>query len=103
MSRAKLKAKAADIFLNAAQYIKKYGWQVSGMGEYAQPRCSMGALASAYPKKRWEPELAKLMYSQLYEQLNGISLTEFNYKYQDPSKVIALFTKTAKSLMNDKL
>jgi hypothetical protein len=101
MYKQELNAKAAYIFLRAAQYVKTYGWQVSGMGKYGKPRCSMGALASAYPKKVWESELSSLMYQQLYNQLNGIGLTEFNYKYQDPGKVVELFTKTAKTLLKD--
>jgi hypothetical protein len=36
---------AARIFLKAADYIRKYGWQKEGMGEYWAPRCSMGAFA----------------------------------------------------------
>ncbi len=93
-----VKRQAATIFMDAADYIKRYGWQVEGMGKHSEPRCSMGALASAYPAKKWEPELAQLMYQELQKSLKGMPLTEYNFAYQDPSKVIELFTNTAKAL-----
>jgi hypothetical protein len=99
MSERKLKKNAAQVFLRAAAYIRKHGWQVSGMSEYGKPRCSMGALESAYPKARWEEDLATLMYETLYKQLNGISLTQFNYKYKNGEKVAKLYERVAASLV----
>ncbi len=89
---------AAEIFDSAAFYIRSYGWQVSGMSEHGKPRCSMGALASAHSEKLWDKELATFMYNELYKELNGISLTDFNYKYKDGEKVAKLFERVATKL-----
>lgn len=88
---------AKTIFLKAAEYIREYGWQEKGMGVYGAPRCSMGALASAFPHARWDPELAQLMYAQLQKELNGITLTDFNHMHQNGEEVARLFERTAKS------
>ncbi len=90
--------RAANILEKAAAYIRNYGWQVSGMGEHGKPRCSMGALASAHPDKIWDEDLSELIYRELYEELDDIGLTEFNYKYQDGEKVAQLFEKVATKL-----
>lgn len=89
---------AAQIFLKAASYIKQYGWKRTGMGTHGKPRCSMGALASAYPKFQWDKDLAIFMYSVLQKELGGISLTEFNAQSQNGTEVALLFEKLAKNL-----
>jgi hypothetical protein len=89
---------AVDIFLKAAAYIREYGWQRSGMSTDGQPRCSMGALESAYPKENWDEKLSRMMYRTLYDELNGLSLTQFNYKYNDGEKVAKLYERTAAKL-----
>lgn len=94
---------AARIFERAAAYIRKYGWQVSGMSSHGKPRCSMGALESASFTKKWDPTMAQLMYEQLYLQLNGLSLTEFNEKYRSGEKVARLFSQTAQTLRVSRL
>jgi hypothetical protein len=91
---------AAHIFYQAAAYIRTYGWQVEGMSTDGAPRCSMGALASAYKEERWDPELAKMMYKVLYEELDGISLTEFNHKYKDGEKVAQLYERVAEKFLS---
>lgn len=93
-----MRRQAAGIFNKAAKYIRSYGWQVRGMSEHGKPRCSMGALASAYPEKVWDSQLASLMYQELYEELGGIGLTEFNYLYNDGQKVAQLFERVAQNL-----
>lgn len=93
-----LRPQAAKIFHEAAEYIRKFGWQLEGMGVHGQPRCSMGAIDSAYPKVEWDRQLAGLMYSTLYEELNGLSLTQFNSKYQSGEKVARLFDRAAEKL-----
>ena len=98
MSDPKLRSQASSIFLKAAEYIRKYGWQVSGMSEDGKPRCSMGALESVHPVAKWDRRLASLMYQTLYKQLNGISLTQFNYQFRSGEKVAELFENTARSL-----
>jgi hypothetical protein len=98
MSERKVRFKAAEIFLEAASYIRKYGWQVCGMSEHGKPRCSMGALESAGSEKRWNKNVAALMYDTLYEELKGLSLTQFNYKYQNGEKVAQLFERSAQSI-----
>ena len=98
MTERSTRDRAAHIFLNAASYIRNYGWQVEGMSEYGKPRCSMGALESAYPKEVWESNLASLMYKTLYKQLNGISLTEFNHRVSSGLEVAKLFERTAMTL-----
>jgi hypothetical protein len=100
MSERELKQRAAQIFLNAAEYIHKYGWQVSGMSKNGKPRCSMGALESAHSKPRWDKELATLMHDTLYKELNGIPLTQFNYKYKNGEKVAQLYEQTAANLVS---
>jgi hypothetical protein len=100
MSERELRKQAAQIFLNAAVYIRKYGWQVSGMSKHGSPRCSVGALESAYSKPKWDKELASLMYDTLYRELKGVSLTQFNYKYKNGEKVAQLYEQTATSLVN---
>jgi hypothetical protein len=90
------KLKAAEIFLNAALYIRNYGWQETGMSSHGKPRCSMGALASAHQTEEWDPEIADLMYKTLYDQLDGINLTEFNARAQSGEDVATLFEQTAK-------
>lgn len=92
--------KASAIFLKAAVYIRQYGWQEEGMSCHGQPRCSMGALASAYPVRKWDKNLAALIYEALYKELNGISLTQFNHKVKDGDKVARLFEKVAANLQN---
>jgi hypothetical protein len=93
-----LRDQASQIFLSAAKYIRVYGWQVNGMGDHGKARCSMGALASANLEKKWDKSLAELMYAALYSELNGLSLTQFNYKYKDGEKVAQLFERTATSM-----
>lgn len=92
------RAKAATIFRRAAAYIRKYGWQVDGISEDGKPRCSMGALASAYPKETWEKDLSSLMYKSLKSELHGITLTEFNHKANNGTAVAKLFERTALSI-----
>lgn len=98
MNEKNVREKAADIFAKAAQYIRENGWQVEGMSRDGLPRCSMGALASACPVQRWDTKMAKLMYNNLYEELNGLNLTTFNHKHKDGEKVARLFESVAKKL-----
>ena len=91
--------KAASIYLKAADYVRTYGWQVKGMGKHGEPRCSMGALESAYPKAVWEKELSNVMYENLYETLGDISFSEFNLTVKSNNDVIKLFEKMAKADM----
>lgn len=94
----KISAQAANIFTKAAKYIRTYGWQETGMSMHGQPRCSMGALESAYPAKKWNGKMAKLMYEALYEELKGVSLTEFNHQSSNGLEVAKLFESTAQSI-----
>jgi hypothetical protein len=98
MSEREIKLVAADIFSKAAEYIREYGWQEKGMNKHGQPRCSMGALASANPEKKWNKKMASLMYQTLQKELNGISLTQFNHKFKSGEKVAQLFERTASSI-----
>lgn len=98
MKEAGLRSQAAEVFLRAAAYVRKYGWQRSGMGLHGQPRCSMGALASAHRERVWDRDLSALMYNELREELNGISLTQFNYRHNDGEKVAELYERTAAKL-----
>lgn len=91
----------ADIFEKAASYIRKHGWQVTGMGVHGGPRCSMGALASAHPQRIWNRHLSQYMYAKLSEELDGIGLTEFNYKHRDGEKVAELFENLATKLRHE--
>lgn len=102
MRSNRVEAQAANIFLKAAAYIRRYGWQKEGMGQHGQPRCSMGALASAYPQQRWDKYLASLMYQTLYEELDGLSLTQYNYKFKNGEKVAQLYERVAEKLGHDK-
>lgn len=102
MSQSKIEAQAASIFLRAAAYIRTYGWQKEGMSKHGKPRCSMGALASAYAQKTWDKNLADLMYKALYEELAGISLTQFNHKYKSGDKVAQLYEQVAEKLRHNK-
>lgn len=92
---------AAKIFIRAANYIRRYGWQVRGMGSYGQPRCSMGALESAYPEAYWDRNLSGLMYRALREGLAGMTLTEFNETYRDGERVARLYEQIAGSLVRN--
>lgn len=98
MNEQKISLEAATIFLKAARYIETYGWQVEGMSCHGKPRCSMGALESATAAKRLDPRLATLMYDTLYDELGGISLTEFNHLHGDGDKVVELFQSVADHL-----
>lgn len=98
MKSEALEIEASRIFAQAAEYIRKYGWQKRGMGIDGEPRCSMGALASAHPAKKWDENLARLMYDSLYEELKGLSLTRFNYKFESGEKVASLYERTARKL-----
>ena len=91
---------AANIFREAAAYIRKFGWQKEGMGEYGKPRCSMGALDSALPRGEWDETLSSVMYESLYEELDGLSLTQFNSKFQSGEKVARLYERVAKKILN---
>lgn len=99
MKDSEIRVTAAKIYLKAADYITQYGWQKSGMGVDGEPRCSVGALASAYPKQKWNRDLATTMYKALYKELNGMTLTQFNYKFNDGSKVANLYERVARSLV----
>jgi hypothetical protein len=96
----KIKSQATRIFIEAAKYIRKYGWQKEGMNVHGQPRCSMGALASAYNTKRWDNNLSNLMYRALYDELNGTTLTGYNFKYNSGEKVAQLYERVASNLSN---
>lgn len=98
MANNKTALQAAQIFLKAAAYIRKYGWQEEGMGEYGQPRCSMGALDSACPRGDWDHNVANLMYQSLNDELKGESLTAFNHKFQSGEKVSELYERVARKL-----
>ncbi len=93
--------KASSIFLKAADYVRTYGWQVEGMAEHGQPRCSMGALASANPDPVWDKELSSVMYKTLYETLGDVSFSEFNRRVKTNEDVINLFEKMAKSVLKN--
>lgn len=99
MSREETISQAAKTFLKAASYIRQYGWQKTGMSVHGQPRCSMGALESANPKARWDRKLSSLMYNSLYQELNGMTLTQFNYRYNNGEKVAQLYDRVAASLL----
>jgi hypothetical protein len=99
MSDNDLRKRAGVIFRRAATYIRCYGWQVSGMSEDGLPRCSMGALASAYKAGVWNKKLAELMYQSLYQERDGLTLTEFNYTYRDGEMVAKLFDHVAARLL----
>lgn len=90
--------KAVEVFLAAAAYIRRYGWQRTGMSTHGKPRCSMGALASASPQQIWDKELSSLMYDALYKNLGGITLTQFNKRAKDGNEVALLFEQVARSL-----
>jgi hypothetical protein len=98
MRRDEIQLDARKIFRTAAEYIRKYGWQVKGMGTYVQPRCSMDALTSAYREQRWDKTLSKLMYETLYKELNGMTLTQYNYKFKSGGKVARLYEMVAEKL-----
>jgi hypothetical protein len=101
MNDSELNLQAVTIFKKAALYIRTYGWQVTGMGTYGLPRCSMGALASAHETKKWNINLSKLMYRKLYEELNGLTLTEFNYKHSNGDSVAVLYECVASQMFLD--
>ena len=103
MNEDKLRSQAAMVFLRAAAYIRNYGWQVSGMSRDGQPRCSMGALASAHQKLRWDKGMSDLMHKTLYKELNGLSLTQFNYRYKNGEKVARLYEQVAQRLLSREL
>ncbi len=92
---------ASTIFRKAATYIRKYGWQVSGMSQDGKPRCSMGALESASKGVVWNKSLGSLMYQTLYKELNGETLTEFNHRVRNGESVAELFEKVAILLENN--
>jgi hypothetical protein len=73
------------------------------MSEDGKPRCSMGALASAYPRHKWSERLSRLMYAELYKELDGISLTEFNHQHQSGEKVAQLYERVAAKLRQQSL
>jgi hypothetical protein len=98
MRRSQIQSQAAELFLKAAAYIRQYGWQEEGMGEYGQPRCSMGALDSACPRGEWQPEVAEVMFEELNHELHGMSLTQYNHKFHDGEKVAQLYEQAAQDL-----
>lgn len=101
MSERELRLQAATIFRRAASYIRTYGWQVSGMSEDGLPRCSMGALASAHKDEHWNKDLAEFMYKELYKELDGIGLTEFNYRHNSGEDVAKLFERVVNKVTAD--
>ncbi len=98
MAETKAQTQAARIFLRAAEYIRNYGWQKEGMGEHGQPRCSVGALASSHKYQRWDKSLASSMYGSLCEELNGMSLTQYNTKFNNGEMVACLYERVAEKL-----
>jgi hypothetical protein len=101
MKQKRIEDQAAMVFLKAASYIRKYGWRKEGMSKHGQPRCSMGALASAHSRQQWNKNLSVLMYKALYEELSGLSLTQFNCKYQSGEKVAELYERVAEKLRHN--
>jgi hypothetical protein len=101
MDEVKTRLRAARIFLRAAAYIRTHGWRKEGMGTDGAPRCSMGALASAYRKQKWDEHLSRIMYKTLYQELDGLSLTQFNYQHNNGEKVAELFERVAAKLQNN--
>ncbi len=99
MEREDTQTQAAYIFLRAAAYIRQYGWQEKGMSAHGKPRCSMGALASAHPVKRWDEDMAILMYEALTNYLKDTSLTAFNSKAGSGEKIARLYEQVAASLL----
>ena len=94
-------AKAAEILIKAADYIRRYGWQEKGMSAHGKPRCSMGALASANPEPAWDPKVSELMYQTLYRELGGLTLTQYNRLARSGEDVVRLFKRTAQSLQRN--
>lgn len=70
------------------------------MGEHGRPRCSMGALDSAFPELEWDKNLANLMYETLYEELDGRSLTQYNHEVETGEEVARLYDRVARRLEN---
>ena len=99
MNKSATATQAAAIFSSAAAYIRKYGWQEEGMSVHGKPRCSMGALESAYPERKWDKDLASIMYEALYRKLNGVSLTQYNRRVRSGEKVAMLYENVATSLI----
>lgn len=97
MSEVEARTLGATIFRRAAVYIRSYGWQEKGMNIHGQPRCSMGALSSAYPG-RWDANLADVMYGTLKKELRGLSLTQFNHRTRSGEAVARLYDRAADSL-----
>jgi hypothetical protein len=100
MGENDFRAKTASIFISAAAYIRRYGWQQKGMGIYGQSRCSMGALASAQPGK-WDEPVSELAFSALSQELHGISLTQFNHQVCDGESVAQLYERVAAKLIKN--
>jgi hypothetical protein len=98
MSDYRTQKLAANIFIKAACYIRDHGWQIEGMSIDGQPRCSMGALDSAHTKSGWNQKPSQLMYSSLYKELQGTSLTQFNHTHKDGEKVAQLYERVASKL-----
>lgn len=70
------------------------------MGEPGRPRCSMGALDSAHPQIEWDKNLADIMYTTLYEELDGKSLTQYNHEAGRGEAVAQLYDRVARRLEN---
>jgi hypothetical protein len=96
----KYNTQATQIFLDAAEYIRSCGWQVEGMGFDGGPRCSMGALESASSGIKMSASLSTVMYTNLYNELDGINLTNFNHLHNDGEKVSELFEAVADKLLH---
>jgi hypothetical protein len=92
------RARAAIIFLDAASYIRQYGWQKEGMGDDSKPKYSEGALASSYSVQKWDYELSNLMFSELYKRLNNMTISNLNTYYNDRELVALLYEQVADSL-----
>lgn len=98
MSEVEVRTQAAATFRKAAAYIRRHGWQEKGMSLHGQPRCSMGALASAHPEPAWDSQMAGLMYDTLKEELRGLSLTQFNHRVRSGEPVARLYERVAAKL-----
>lgn len=100
IAQKEITSEAAAIFLKAADYIRRYGWQEKGMSRHGLPRCSMGALESACANSKLDKDVAELMYDTLYEELDGLTLTEFNRQAIDGRREVPLlFDRVAASLL----
>jgi hypothetical protein len=87
----KHRQEGARIFRSAINFLKNNDWEGT----------TMDLLLSTTPGRVWPQPMAVYMYSELYNELAGQTLSQFDKTKKNKQEVIKLFEKVIKALENE--